>query len=173
MTDPNSMVRMPHNPMKPIPTKYRGVNFKSRTEARWAVFFDNMPGWMWEYESRTVKTKTGRYTPDFWLPILKVFAEVKPEWPTRLELEKMRHAARSSDGCLLLIGWPEVKEYWLVEAVTEMLVKLYGDIVPAPMGQISTQEDFPETFRLAVRSAQSHKFDGYDDDRKIISERYA
>lgn len=33
----------------PIPTTYNGVQFRSRLEARWAVFFDLM-GWEWEYE---------------------------------------------------------------------------------------------------------------------------
>jgi hypothetical protein len=31
------------------PTWYRGVEFRSRLEARWAAFFD-LAGWKWEYE---------------------------------------------------------------------------------------------------------------------------
>jgi len=32
-----------------IQTTYRGIRFRSRTEARWAAFFDEL-GWPWEYE---------------------------------------------------------------------------------------------------------------------------
>lgn len=32
-----------------IPTVYRGTNFRSRLEARWAAFFD-LVGWPWVYE---------------------------------------------------------------------------------------------------------------------------
>ena len=32
-----------------IPTKYKGITFRSRLEARWAMFFDQL-GWRWEYE---------------------------------------------------------------------------------------------------------------------------
>ncbi|SAL24929.1 hypothetical protein AWB67_00971 [Caballeronia terrestris] len=32
-----------------IPTRYAGVNFRSRLEARWAAFFD-LAGWQWVYE---------------------------------------------------------------------------------------------------------------------------
>ncbi len=35
--------------MKPIETEYKGYRFRSRLEARWAVFFDAC-GVDWEYE---------------------------------------------------------------------------------------------------------------------------
>jgi hypothetical protein len=35
--------------IKAIPTLYRGVQFRSRLEARWAAMFDLM-GWNWRYE---------------------------------------------------------------------------------------------------------------------------
>jgi hypothetical protein len=35
--------------IKAHPTKYKGVMFRSRLEARWAAFFD-LAGWSWEYE---------------------------------------------------------------------------------------------------------------------------
>jgi hypothetical protein len=30
-------------------TRYNGVNFRSRLEAKWAAFFD-LAGWSWEYQ---------------------------------------------------------------------------------------------------------------------------
>ena len=35
--------------IKAIQTEYRGYKFRSRLEARWAVFFESM-GWKWKYE---------------------------------------------------------------------------------------------------------------------------
>lgn len=43
-----------------IPTRYAGVNFRSRLEARWAAFFD-LAGWKWEYEPASPEF-------DFWIP---------------------------------------------------------------------------------------------------------
>ena len=62
-----------------IPTEYKGTRFRSRLEARWAVFFDAL-GIEWQYEPEAFRLKNGDgYTPDFWLPQLHCFAEVKPE----------------------------------------------------------------------------------------------
>ena len=35
--------------LTPIPTKYNGYTFRSRLEARWAMFFDRLK-LKWEYE---------------------------------------------------------------------------------------------------------------------------
>jgi ribosomal protein L37AE/L43A len=43
-----------------IPTTYRGVRFRSRLEARYAVFFDEV-GWPWQYEPIDLIG----YIPDF------------------------------------------------------------------------------------------------------------
>lgn len=60
-----------------ISTEYGGFKFRSRTEARWAIFFDALciP---WEYEKEGYEIAGVRYLPDFWLPTIKMFAEVKP-----------------------------------------------------------------------------------------------
>ncbi len=54
-------------PIRAIPTRYAGRLFRSRTEARWAVFFDEL-GVEWEYEVQGFETSHGRYLPDFYLP---------------------------------------------------------------------------------------------------------
>ncbi|MCW2902303.1 MAG: hypothetical protein JWO67_4568 [Streptosporangiaceae bacterium] len=49
-----------------IPTKYRGCRFRSRLEARWAVFFDELGiGWLYEPEGYIIGGR--RYLPDFLL----------------------------------------------------------------------------------------------------------
>jgi hypothetical protein len=51
--------------MKAINTQYKGYNFRSRLEARWAVFFDAL-GLKWEYEPEGFEFEDGsRYLPDF------------------------------------------------------------------------------------------------------------
>lgn len=55
--------------MKAIETIYKGYRFRSRLEARWAVFFDAM-GIKWEYEPQGFELKDGTwYLPDFYLHI--------------------------------------------------------------------------------------------------------
>lgn len=62
-----------------IQTRYRHVHFRSRLEARWAVAFDAMDI-QWEYEPEGFALKAGRYLPDFWLPELKRWVEIKGTW---------------------------------------------------------------------------------------------
>lgn len=55
------------------PTLYRGRQYRSRLEARWAAFFDRL-GWAHEYEPFDL----GPWSPDFLLPDMSVLVEVKP-----------------------------------------------------------------------------------------------
>lgn len=65
---------------KPIETHYNGYRFRSRLEARWAVFFDAV-GIEYQYEQegfeREYDGEKVYYLPDFYLPQLGVYAEVK------------------------------------------------------------------------------------------------
>ena len=55
------------NGLKAIETEYRGYRFRSRLEARWAVFFDAC-GVQWEYEPEGYVLDNGQYyLPDFLL----------------------------------------------------------------------------------------------------------
>jgi len=57
-----------------IPTKWNGVQFRSRLEARWAAFFTAI-GWEWSYEPIDLQG----YIPDFLLHLDEdVLVEVKP-----------------------------------------------------------------------------------------------
>ncbi len=63
--------------MQAIQTRYKGYNFRSRLEARWAVFFDHI-GIAWEYEVDGFTDGRGfSYLPDFCLPKSKTWVEVK------------------------------------------------------------------------------------------------
>lgn len=50
--------------IRPIETRYKGYRFRSRLEARWAVFFDAL-ALKWEYEPEGFQTSAGPYLPDF------------------------------------------------------------------------------------------------------------
>ncbi|GGK61876.1 hypothetical protein Sme01_03730 [Sphaerisporangium melleum] len=50
--------------INPIETRYAGCRFRSRLEARHAVFFDHL-GLQWEYEPQGFHTSAGPYLPDF------------------------------------------------------------------------------------------------------------
>lgn len=64
-----------------IETVYNGYRFRSRLEARWAVFFD-AAGIKYQYEPEGFQVDFGdevvRYLPDFYLPDFDCYAEVKP-----------------------------------------------------------------------------------------------
>lgn len=65
--------------MRSIQTSYKGCRFRSRLEARWAVFFDHL-GLEWAYEPEGFVLPDGtRYLPDFYLPSLKAYVEIKPK----------------------------------------------------------------------------------------------
>ena len=64
--------------IKPIETHYNGYRFRSRLEARWAVFFD-AAGIKYEYELEGFELPNGqKYLPDFHLPEFKAYVEIKP-----------------------------------------------------------------------------------------------
>ena len=70
--------------LKAIETEYKGYRFRSRLEARWAVFFD-AAGIEWKYEPEGYEVNVGspeepnivRWLPDFYLPHTKTWVEVK------------------------------------------------------------------------------------------------
>ena len=64
-------------PLKAIETRYAGHRFRSRLEARYAVFLDKL-GVAWQYEPEGFDLEAGYYLPDFYLPTLKTWLEIKP-----------------------------------------------------------------------------------------------
>ena len=101
---------------KPIETVYSGYRFRSRLEARWAVYFDAL-GLPWEYEKEGYDLGDGIwYLPDFWLPQVRMWAEVKPGPLSEDEREKCRRLAKQTGyPCLMLEGVPDMLAYWAME----------------------------------------------------------
>jgi hypothetical protein len=71
--------------IKAIETRYAGCRFRSRLEARWAVFFDTLDI-RWEYEREGLTLPSGPYLPDFWLPEFNAWVEIKGSAPTQREV---------------------------------------------------------------------------------------
>ena len=89
--------------MKALDTVYRHYRFRSRTEARWAIFFDLMQI-PFVYEKEGFDLNGMYYLPDFWLPHQKVWAEVKSLDPTPEEIEKaIRLSALTQSPVVFLI----------------------------------------------------------------------
>lgn len=64
--------------IKPIETYYNGYRFRSRLEARWAVFFDAL-GVRYEYEPEGFELGDREYyLPDFYLNDFELYIEIKP-----------------------------------------------------------------------------------------------
>lgn len=73
--------------IKPIETLYNGYRFRSRLEARWAVFFD-AAGIKHEYEPEGFELPDGtKYLPDFYLPELRIFVEIKNQAAFEIHFE--------------------------------------------------------------------------------------
>lgn len=72
--------------MRAIETKYKGYRFRSRLEARWAVFFNHL-NIEYQYEPEGYALPSGWYLPDFFLPDIGggLWVEVKGGEPTKLE----------------------------------------------------------------------------------------
>lgn len=102
----------PRSIVTTIPTLYSHQSFRSRTEARWAVFFDSM-GISWDYEPEGFKLPDGRrYLPDFWLPQFERLAEVKPTIEIqRAEGKASAFATAGAMAILLLTGNPDFRAY--------------------------------------------------------------
>jgi hypothetical protein len=98
--------------LKAIQTEYRGFLFRSRLEARWAVFFDTLKiDFLYEPEGFELPN-VGRYLPDFWIPVIRYWAEVKPCQMTKHEESKaLALADYSHRPVLLLEGPPEFIHY--------------------------------------------------------------
>lgn len=103
--------------IKAIETVYKGYRFRSRLEARWAVFFDAL-GIEWEYEKEGYDLDGIRYLPDFWLCKQRYWLEIKPGEPSADEVRKAEAFQKSLygqpeiDGVFhILAGSPYMNEY--------------------------------------------------------------
>jgi hypothetical protein len=118
-----------------IETQYAGCRFRSRLEARWAVFFDEI-GIEWHYEPEGFEiglideVHTRRYLPDFYLPESQTWVEVKSKGNLDRELiaaSVIPHCGGLPGSRLLLLH--EIPKYAMSERAHWALLSFYkGDI---------------------------------------------
>ena len=160
--------------IKAIDTYYKGYKFRSRLEARWAVFFDAL-NIEWEYEPEGYKFEDGTcYLPDFWLPQVKMWAEVKPIEFNDEEIIKVKNLVKHTNYPVIeLIGVPELTTYNCWEMYkgepwfnNEVVLSNYHNY-PQDEGRFYSMpgeaiEDYPEYFPdtlIAVNAAKSKRFE--------------
>lgn len=82
--------------LKAKPSVYGGITYRSRIEGRWAVFFDSLR-LRHEYEREGYDLGDGvGYLPDFWLPDLDLWLEVKGADPEDDACDKAHRLAVAS-----------------------------------------------------------------------------
>ena len=98
--------------LRAIETAFKGYRFRSRLEARWAVFFDSL-GIPWEYEKEGYDLDGVWYLPDFWLPKQQMWVEVKGAQPNIVDDEGLRKAEvlAAHSGKLVLVVCGSIGEH--------------------------------------------------------------
>lgn len=89
--------------IKALDTELWGYKFRSRLEARWAVFFDRM-GIEWQYELQGFMLPSGPYLPDFFLPQWGLWFEVKGKSADEEERQRCKELSYSEFPVLLAEG---------------------------------------------------------------------
>ena len=134
--------------VKALPTRYDGVLYDSRTEARWAVFFDQL-GIGFLPQEQGFLTDGVPYRPDFLLPAQALIAEVKPSFDADPDgVQKLRDliaargkergvvlpAIHTGDMHLLLIAPDGKGETWEDDRGTWLLCPAgyHYDVQPVP-----------------------------------------
>lgn len=120
--------------LTPIETFFKGYKFRSRLEARWAVFFDEM-GLDWSYEVEGFKLPSGAmYLPDFLVKGHETgwdyYYEIKPKGtaacPKVKELEAvLKHNEKRETSC-----WEPTGD----TSVGQKIYQLNGDPVDCVIG---------------------------------------
>jgi len=102
--------------MKAIQTLYKGRRFRSRLEARWAIFFDAIDiGW--EYETEGFELGKTKYLTDFRIQSfgankVDLYVEIKPNKPSIEEIKKCFKVANGTNTSVALIcGTPGLPEF--------------------------------------------------------------
>jgi hypothetical protein len=112
--------------VKAIETRWKGWRFRSRTEARWAVFLE-AAGIGFEYESEGFHLPSGPYLPDFRLTSFpsggfpkgaisqEAWLEIKPAFPSESEARKCEELAIATGSPVLVaMGAPDFVEQVLI-----------------------------------------------------------
>ncbi|MCL5104962.1 MAG: hypothetical protein M1133_12730 [Armatimonadetes bacterium] len=119
--------------IRAIETEYNGYKFRSRLEARWAVFFDTLDV-PYEYEPEGFELGNGiRYLPDFWLPDQQCWVEIKRGLPMKQEKLKASALAAASGNPVFVFFGPikapdiDSPRNWALDSPATYAIKFYLD----------------------------------------------
>lgn len=101
--------------IKALETEYNGILFRSRLEARWAIYFDALNvDYVYEPECYLLENNK-KYTPDFYLQKLDLFIEIKPNTESLKEdyhTSRWESFVRINDKPLaIFISYPSAKTF--------------------------------------------------------------
>lgn len=144
--------------MKAITTIYKGRRFRSRLEARWAIFFDAIDiGW--EYETEGFEIGNTKYLTDFKLlsfgeDEVDLYIEIKPRRPSLDEIRKCYEVACGTGiDMLLLCGTPGLPEFSSLGENWNLKTGYIALHFPSSVS-MKGKEDCPMPFDLWMESAR-------------------
>lgn len=153
--------------MKAIETRYNKRFFRSRLEARWAVYFDKLSV-KWIYEPEGYELPNGeRYLPDFYLPDHGIYVEVKPE--PCFESRWLLFVQGGAHKLVVLDGQPEIRNYRMYEDWSRkaedyqdvFIISRSGKYFPMFYGDIGELFGDGDQYDDAVEAALSARFEEY------------
>ena len=149
-----------------LETSYMGQEYRSRLEARWAVFFTHA-GLDFEYEKEGFKLPSGRcYLPDFYLPDLDAWVEIKGKSPVEEEIVKCQELSRIVTGSVYLFFGKIHKGMTGFLCDNKHVVSRYAFRENEDDGHIYLSNmdfsrfDFSLKIAAAIYAAQNARFDG-------------
>jgi len=162
-------------PPQSIPTTYRGYRCRSRLEARWCILLDELNVEYW-YEPEGFRLSNGAcYLPDFYLPQIQTYAEVKPDLPNVEELAKAESLCLETRKKLVwLVGPPAFKTYPAIYpdcgyvTWSDVLLDIdYHGRKHYAAGRLfadcneawKSEEEFTNEYRAAVYAARAARFE--------------
>lgn len=177
--------------IQPIPTVFDGVRYRSRLEARWAMFFKEV-GIPAEYEAMNSNTALGTYTPDLFLPLGYIAVEIKPIFPAASYFDLLRAYVRENPfmDLLVVIGKPaamllnfDPDEYPVLQIHADRVelgrrlnrcacrigFEFHGAEICRKLGmhapdcQWFPSREFPSEWESAALTASSYRWDLHDD----------
>jgi hypothetical protein len=142
--------------LKPIATIYRGYRFRSRLEARWAVFFD-AASIKFEYDLEDHRLpSTSVYLHDFYLTDLGLYVEVQPaaNLDPKILKKGLEFALEGDNQLLLVVGSPTQESMFLVNRCT---CSHWEEYVAEFEGNVS-EEDVLQVVLEGLRSSGAVQF---------------
>jgi hypothetical protein len=154
--------------MKAIETEYKGILFRSRLEARWAIFFDAF-NLEWVYEPDCfILSNNQKYTPDFYLPKFDLYIEIKPSlWWQNIDYHANRYKIFEKNLLILSDDFPSFRVNKLYHSVDG--IKYENEVVFCPNSKYepfyftgedlgSSEYGFDDEYQTELNKVKQYRF---------------